>query len=154
MFHRTPPKSKTTARASSVIFLLRDGHGGARRFFPFLVGRERYPAALSQALLVELAALLARRAIALELVDGVLGVGLVPLLLARPARGEQAGDGEAQEEHSHHARHHTTRLPRRQVPCDPPRRPAARMLSTSASGRARSGLVACALMRLRLAEVR
>src|SRR5688572_5653449 len=109
MSHRTPPKSKTTARQALVIFLLRGRNGWGRLS---LVGGQRDPAALPQALLVELALLLTRRPIALELRDGILGIRLVPLLLGRPTGGEQAKNHAAQEKGSHHARHDTTRAAR------------------------------------------
>src|SRR4026209_448091 len=106
MSHRTPPKSKTTARQALVIFLLRGRNDRGRLF---LVGGQRDPTALPQAFLVELAVLLTRRPIALELRDGVLGIRLVPLLRARPTCGEQARDCTAQEKGSHPAGHDTTR---------------------------------------------
>src|SRR6185369_15844205 len=106
MSHRTPPKSKTTARQVLEIFLLRRGNDRGRLV---LVGAQGDPAALPEARLVDLTVLLTRRPIALELRDGVFGIRLVPLLLARPTCGEQAENRAAQEKRSHHACHDTTR---------------------------------------------
>src|SRR5207249_3928332 len=113
MSQRTPPKSKTTAR--TLIAASATSRPGRQRWWRRgLVGREGSPAALLQAVLVELAALLARRAVALELRDGVVGAGLVPLFFSAGTEGPTGGENtrgrdEPQESACHDA--HDTMAP-------------------------------------------
>src|SRR5262245_1371895 len=103
MSNRTPPKSKRTARTLIAALL-----GRGRRYGLLLVGGERHPAALQEALLVDLSVLLAGRPVTPELRDRILGARLVPLLVGgAAARGEPGGESDDQRDPSRHGRHDT-----------------------------------------------
>src|SRR5262249_43241337 len=128
-----PPRSKTTARR---LIPGAGGGGGAGRATPrrlggrrrrrLLVRRQRQPPALAQARGVDLVVLLAGLPVALEVGDGVVDVGLVPL---HAAVGAAAGDDARREGTRHEGPEgepggheaHDTRAP----PCFDPPSPAA-----------------------------
>src|SRR5262245_47194422 len=101
MSHSTPPKSKMTPRQRLVIPapLCRN-----RRRLGVLVLGERDPAAPPQAVLVDLAALLAGGAVTLELRHRVVDTGFGPLLVGLSAPREDTERQHHEHESSHNAR--------------------------------------------------
>src|SRR5688572_24282441 len=107
MSHRTPPKSKTTART-----LIAVGRAGGRLLLhlPDDVARERNPAALLEAFLVELAVLGACPGVTVELHGAVVAGRLIPLLVRIGRAGaERQGESESDGKRAHacHGRHDT-----------------------------------------------
>src|SRR5258705_10839360 len=93
MSHRTPPKSKMTARR--LVAGTTRALGGLGRAGRLAIAGERHPAALLHALLVQVAALGALVAIARELAHRVVGAGLVPLAVPpRASAHRQEGTRE------------------------------------------------------------
>src|SRR5262245_24815224 len=114
MSQRSPPKSKTTARTlfrgvAPLVFVRRlQSH--LHRSGRVLVGRERDPAALFQAILVHHLVLRAGGLITLEVCHRVADARLVPLLFrVRGARGEREKTRCEEEHPSSHDAHDTMR---------------------------------------------
>src|SRR5262245_27244804 len=108
MSHSTPPKSKMTARG----LVVAPTSLARRRLRPYvrrLFIRERKPAAILQALLVQNIALRAGVTIALELIHRVGGARLVPLPVMLAAAADQREDSRDDQEAvpTNHARHGT-----------------------------------------------
>src|SRR5258705_6183137 len=112
MSHRTPPKSKTIARGSVVAGTTRIsrrlGRGAAA------VARERHPAVVLHALLVEDVVLAgAAVAVAPELFHRVVDVRLVPLSIPLGAAADQETrcDDEDEAQTPDHRRHYNNAAP-------------------------------------------